>query len=133
MIMIRNPSGRMVPKPAHMKNIPQPNLPGNQKPVFANKIVHKFKVLPGPKYINLFVVKKRNKHLEQLNIPNIEKHDVFEVLSVFENGRNSFVEYENYNPVDTDEWRILSKSVRRSQYDTQNNVNNCLILASADF
>ena len=120
-----NTAGRMLVKtikPSAMKINPLKNTKTNGGPL--PSIIQKPPLneqIPTIQYISALVVKKRNIALELQGIEN----NVYDIIAFFNNDKACSVCYANYKPVDTQEWRILGKSVKKIPFNTDFNLDEC--------
>lgn len=72
------------------------------------------------------VVKKRNIALEKQNYENIEKNDIYEIVSFNTTNKGASIAFVNYKPINTAEWRIIAKYVKKIPYNNVNfNIDTC--------
>lgn len=138
--MIKNPSGRMVPRnlvphaQSQSQSQSRPSRkaqPGStrltNKQVNTNKPITQKNIIGYPvvEYMSALVIKKRNVYLESQNYSEIEKQDVYEIVSLHNNPKNGLVEYLNYKPVTTENWRPITKYLKKIQYNVCYKIENC--------
>lgn len=137
--MIKNPSGRMVPRNSNMvlpagtklqqrsrkgtkiAPLPQPNPILSNKKIIQKNIVN----YPVAEYISALVVKKRNIYLESQNYTDIQNNDVYEIISLNNNPKNALIEYLNYKPKTSHTWRPITKYLKKIQYNVSYDIENC--------
>ena len=133
--MIKNPSGRLVPIRPGM------TIPPEQKPkntlfkLKGSSIIKPFKLPvhkpPGTRhhpiapFLVVTVVKKRNILLEQQGIPDIEKYDVYEVISFHNTEKAGSVSFVNFKPSTDNIWRVTTKYVKQIPYNTMFDLDLC--------
>jgi hypothetical protein len=109
----------------------------NPKPVYTLQpeqieMLHQLKAQPGNplQYIHesmwCLVVKKRNIALEKQNYENLEKNDIYEIVSFNTTNKGASIAFVNYKPVNTSEWRVIAKYVKKIPYNNLNfNIDTC--------
>jgi len=80
-------------------------------------------------YITALVVKKRNIALELQGVEN----NIYEIIAFFNNDKAGSVIYSNYKPINTSEWRVLGKYVKKIPYNTDFNLENCETIYSHNY
>ena len=53
-----------------------------------------------------------------------ESYDVNEIVSLYNNDKNSLIASLNYKPSNTDKWRIIKKSVKQLEYNVLFNLES---------
>ena len=123
------PVSKILQQDIVQKQIHNPNA--NPKPVYSLQpqqleMLHQLKAQQGNplQYIHesmwCLVVKKRNIALEKQNYENLEKNDIYEIVSFNTTNKGASIAFVNYKPVNTPEWRVIAKYVKKIAY---NNVN----------
>jgi hypothetical protein len=123
------PVSKILQQDIVQKQIHNPNA--NAKPVYSLQpqqveMLHQLKAQQGNplQYIHesmwCLVVKKRNIALEKQNYENLEKNDIYEIVSFNTTNKGASIAFVNYKPVNTPEWRVIAKYVKKIAY---NNVN----------
>jgi hypothetical protein len=143
--MIKNPSGRMVPRnlvpnansqsqarPAR-RGGPSGNLKlsnSQNKQANTNKAIIPKNIIgyPVAEYISALVIKKRNVYLESQNYSGIESQDVYEIVSLNNNPKNGLVEYLNYKPIANENWKPITKYLKKIQYNVSYKIENCEVI-----
>ena len=109
----------------------------NPKPVYTLQpqqieMLHQLKAQPGNplQYIHesmwCLVVKKRNIALEKQNYENLEKNDIYEIVSFNTTNKGASIAFVNYKPVHSAEWREIAKYVKKIAYNNVNfNIDTC--------
>ena len=147
--MIKNPSGRMVPRNPNMV------LPSSQTQAQArakkavtgintrlklserkptNKEVAPKNIIGYPiaTYMSALVIRKRNVYLESQNYSDVENNDVYEIVSLHNNPKNGLIAYVNYKPETGSTWRPVSKYLKKIQYNVTYKIEECDTLDKCD-
>jgi hypothetical protein len=139
--MIKNPSGRMVPrntntvlpgctkgqlqqrsrKSTKMTTLNQPNPTLSNKKIIQKNIIS----YPVAEYISALVIRKRNIYLESQNYTDLQNNDVYEIISLNNNPKNALIEFLNYKPKTSDTWRPITKYIKKIQYNVSYAIENC--------
>jgi hypothetical protein len=147
--MIKNPSGRMVPRNPNMMlpnsgqvqarpkrdapNTTKFNLTDNKAVNTNREIVQKNIVsYPIATYMSALVVKKRNIYLESQNYGDLEANDIYEIVGLYNNPKNGLIEYLNYMPVSSSTWRPVTKYLKKIQYNVRYRIEECETLENCD-
>jgi hypothetical protein len=146
--MIKNPSGRMVPRKPNMllptsqthaqgrcKKAPSSNTGLNlSQNNSSNKEVSQKNVIGYPiaTYMSALVVRKRNVYLESQNYPDVDANDVYEIVSLYNNPKNGLIAYVNYKPETGSTWRPVSKYLKKIQYNVTYKIEECETIDSCD-
>lgn len=141
--MIKNPSGRMVPRNPNMMLPNSVQVQARSKkavattstkfnlsqntPVNTNKEIAQKNIVSYPiaTYMSALVVRKRNVYLESQNYPDIEANDIYEIVSLYNNPKNGLIEYVNYKPDTSCIWRPVTKYLKKIQYNVNYKIEEC--------
>ena len=147
--MIKNPSGRMVPRNPNMmlpssaqvqarpkRDVPNTtrfNLSEN-KPVNTNREIVQKNIVSYPiaTYMSALVVKKRNIYLESQNYSEVDSNDIYEVVALYNNPKNGLIAYLNYKPVSSGTWRPVTKYLKKIQYNVTYKIEECETVENTD-
>jgi hypothetical protein len=150
--MIKNPSGRMVPRNPNMvlpnsqsqcqsqcqsqaqSRSRKPVSNYNPQPVNNNREIIQKNILSYPvaEFISALVIQKRNVYLESQNYSDVESNDVYDIISLHNNYKNGLVEYLNYKPVSNSEWKPVAKYLKKVQYNVTYKIEECETLEKCD-
>ena len=122
--MRMNSAGKMVVrtnKTAPMKIAPIKNTKEIGGPLPVIKLPPLNTAIPVIQYINALVVKKRNIALELQGVDTT----IYEVIAFFNNDKSASVIYANYKPINSVDWRILGKYLKKIPYNTDFNLDMC--------
>lgn len=146
--MIKNPSGRMVPRNPNMmlpNSVAQSQARSKKsvatklnltpiKPVNTNKEIVQKNIVSYPiaTYMSALVVRKRNVYLESQNYPEVESNDIYEIISLYNNPKNGLIGYVNYKPDTNSIWRPVTKYLKKIQYNVSYKIEECETLDKCD-
>lgn len=125
--------GKLVPIPTstHLPEVPQYTQPlqsQNDSPVILNSTQN---VQSTTQYLYVLAVKKRNLYIENKVFIDIEKYDVYEVICFYNNERGATLAYTYYTPNNSDQWRVISKVLKRTPYNSNVDIDKCETLQEA--
>ncbi len=85
--------------------------------------------IPQPLYV--LAVKKRNLYMENKVLDDIDKYDVYEVVCFYNNEKAATLAYTYYTPNNSDQWRVISKVLKRTPYNSNVDIDKCETLQEA--